>query len=122
MGSAARSAWTQLERLDGQYHTPVTTACRLEGLGWIRLAERDTIQAAAFFRQAQTRWQELGHPYDQARALGGLSRALTEEDQDGFQTATEQAIGLVNSLAAQLQDPAFKASFLASGFVREIQK
>jgi tetratricopeptide (TPR) repeat protein len=122
MGSAARSAWTQLDLLDRQYHTPVTTACRLEGLGWITLAEGDAVQAAAFFGRAQTRWQELGHPYDQARALGGLSRALTEEDQDGFQTAIEQAMGLVNSLAAQLQDPALRASFLASVFVREIQK
>ena len=122
MDGAARSAWAQLERLDRQYHTPVTTACRLEGLGWITLAEGDTVQAAAFFRQAQTRWQELGHPYDQARALGGLSRALTEEDQDGFQTAIEQALGLVNSLAAQLENPALKDAFLASVFVREVQK
>jgi DNA-binding SARP family transcriptional activator len=122
MGGAARSACAQLERLDGQYRTPVTTACRLEGLAWVTLVEGDAAQAAAFFRQAQNKWQELGHPYDQARALSGFSRALTQEDHDGFKTAIEQAMGLVNSLAAQLEDPALKDSFLDSVFVREIQK
>jgi tetratricopeptide (TPR) repeat protein len=122
MVGTARSAWEQLERLDGQYRTPVTAAYRLEGLGWITLAEGNIVQAADHFKQAQTKWQELGHPYDQARALSGFSRALTQEDHDEFKTAIEQAMGLVNSLAAQLEDPALKASFLASGFVREIQK
>jgi tetratricopeptide (TPR) repeat protein len=119
----ARSAWEQLERLDGQYRTPVTAACRLEGLGWITLAEGDAVQAAASFGQALTGWQELGHPYDQVRALSGVSRALTQaKDHDGVKMAIEQAAGLVNSLAAQLEDPALKTSFLASMFLREIQK
>ena len=122
MGGPARSAWVQLERLDGQYRTPVTAACRLEGLGWVRLLEGDVGQAATFFRQAQTRWQELGHSYDQARAISGLNRALTKEDQDGPKTAIEQAMGLVNSLAAQLEDPVLKDAFLASVFIREVQK
>ena len=123
MGGAARSAGQQLERLDKQYRTPVTTACRLEGRGWITLAEGDTVQAAVFFKQAQTRWQELGHPYDQARALSGLSHALTQaKDHDRIKMAIQQATGLVNSLATQLEYPLFKASFLASVFVREIQK
>jgi hypothetical protein len=122
MGGAARSAWTQLEQLDEQYRMPVTAACRMEGLGWITLLEGDAVQAADCFRQAQTTWQELGHPYDQVRALSGLSRALTQEDHDGFKTAIEQAMALINSLAAQLEDPALKSSFLASILVREIQK
>ena len=121
MGDAARSAWTQLERLDEQYRTLVTTACRLEGLGWITLLERDEVQATAAFQQAQTSWQELGHPYDQVRALIGLSRALTQ-DQDEFKAVIGQAMGLVNFLDAQLEDPALKNSFLASVLVQQIQK
>ena len=123
LAGTARSAWGQLERLDGQYRTPVIAACRLEGLGWITLAEGNTAQAAATFRQAQTRWQELGHPYDQARALSGLCRALTQaKDHKGSKKEIEQAMELVNSLAAQLEDPVLKTSFLASALVREIQR
>jgi tetratricopeptide (TPR) repeat protein len=123
MTDAARSAWEQLERLDGQYRTPATAACRLEGLGWITLAEGNAVQAAASLGQALTGWQELGHPYDQVRVLSGISRALTQaKDHDGIKMTIQQAMGLINSLAAQLEDPALKTSFLASMFVRDIQK
>lgn len=122
MRSTSRSALAQLERLDALYHTPVTAACRLEGLGWILLTEGDTVQAGTYFKQAYTRWQELVHPYDQIRAFSGLLRTMHQEDNDWFKTAIKQATELIDSLAAQLDDPVLKSSFLASVFVREIQK
>ena len=118
----ARSAHQQLERLDRQYGTPATAACRLEGQGWLSLAEADAVKAAASFEQAIAQWQDLGHPYDHARALSGLSQALTESGNRGrAKSALELAQGLVNSLAAQLEDPVLKTSFLDSALVREIR-
>jgi len=88
-----------------------------------RFLEDDGDQAAASLGQALTGWQELGHPYDQVRVLSGISRALTQaKDHDGIKMTIQQAMGLINSLAAQLEDPALKTSFLASMFVRDIQK
>lgn len=39
MAGHARSACRQLQRLDKQYRTPVTAACRLEGQGWLFLTK-----------------------------------------------------------------------------------
>jgi tetratricopeptide (TPR) repeat protein len=114
MIGSAHSARQQLERLDRQYRTPATAACRLEGQGWLALAEADADKAAASFEQAAARWQGLGHPYDHARALIGFRQALTlVGDSDEAKSASEQAIELINPLAAQLEDPALKTSFLA---------
>jgi hypothetical protein len=64
----------------------------------------------------------LGHPYDQARALSGLGQALAQAgDRDGAQLASAQAEELINVLAAQLEDPALKSSFLNSPLVRKIR-
>ncbi len=118
----ARSAWQQLERLDRQYQTPLTAAYRLEGQGWIHLAGDSAAEAAEAFAQAAAGWQTVGHPYDQARALGGLSQALSGKgDNQGARTAAEQALALVEALAAQLPEPELKDSFLNSPLLREIR-
>jgi Flp pilus assembly protein TadD len=111
-----------LERLDGQFNTLATSACRLEGQAWLTLAEADASKAAGFFEQALVRWQELGHPYDTARAMNGLGQAFTlSGDKSNARSASEQAMGLVKSLATQLEDPALKTSFLESNLVQEIR-
>lgn len=119
----ARSAWRQLERLDRQYRTPLTAAYRVEGQGWLRLAASAPADAVLPFQEAAARWQTAGHPFDHARALGGLSRALSRAgDSEGAGAAAQQAVQLVDVLAAQLPDPVLKASFLESPLVQQIRK
>jgi DNA-binding SARP family transcriptional activator/predicted ATPase len=118
----ARSAWNQLERLDRQYRTPVTAAYVMEGQGWLTMAEANAAEAAYFFEQAAVQWQDLGHPYDSARALNGMGQALIlSGHKEGAQSAAQQAMGHVDTLAEQLEDPALKSSFLASVLVQEIR-
>jgi DNA-binding SARP family transcriptional activator/pimeloyl-ACP methyl ester carboxylesterase/tetratricopeptide (TPR) repeat protein len=122
MVDAARTAWEQLKRLEGQYRTQAIAACRLEGQGWLTLAEAESSTEFTYFERAAVRWQDLGHPYDQARALTGLGQALTQADNDaGARAALGQAKALVDSLAAQLEDPLLKASFQKSALVRKIR-
>jgi hypothetical protein len=121
MVRAADSAQQQLERLDRQYGTPVTAACLLEGKGWLALAEGKGTKATAAFEGAVGRWQKLGQPYDQLRALSGLSQILRQtEDWGRLKLALEQAEALINVLAAQLEELELKSSFLDSPLVREI--
>lgn len=122
MLGAARSAQEQLERLDRQYSTPVTAAFDMEGRGWLNLAQADPAKAVVSFEQAAALWQNLGHPYDHARALSGLGRALIQSgDEEGAKSASKAAMGLIDSLAAQLEDRALKTSFLDSLLVQEIR-
>ncbi len=121
MVGLARSAWHQLERLDRQFRTPATAAYVMEGQGWLSLAEAETAAAVGSLKQAVLLWQELGHPYDHARALSGLGQASTQAgDTSSAKSASKKALGLVESLAAQLEDPTHKTSFLDSVLVREI--
>ena len=118
----ARTAWQQLQRLDRQYNTRITAACRLEGEGWLTLAESEVTRAAASFEEAVALWQELGQPYDMIRALGGWSQALARLDnRDKVIAAREQAMALIGDLASQLEDPDLRRSFLDSTLVREIR-
>ena len=119
----ARAAWQQLRRLDRQYRTPVTAVCRLEGQGWLALAEGHVAQATSSFEQAVVRWQTLGNPYDQARALSGLGLSrLRAGDKDASGSAYTQAMKLLHDLAAQLEDPLLKTSFMNSPLLREIRR
>jgi DNA-binding SARP family transcriptional activator/tetratricopeptide (TPR) repeat protein len=118
----AHSAWQQLQRLDRQYRTPLTAACRLEGQGWYRLAGSAPAAAVPPFAEAVAIWETVGHPYDQARALSGLSQArLADGDSPGSRAAAQQAMGLVDALAGQLDEPALQASFLQSALVTGIR-
>jgi DNA-binding SARP family transcriptional activator len=122
MVGAARTACQQLERLDEQYRTPAIAACHLEGQGWLTLAEVKAAKASTYFERAAAQWQDLGHPYDRARALNGLGQALTQVDnQSGARAALEQAQALVDSLGKQLEDPLLKASFQESALVQKIR-
>jgi DNA-binding SARP family transcriptional activator/predicted ATPase/pimeloyl-ACP methyl ester carboxylesterase len=122
MLDAAYTAWEQLKRLDGQYRTQATAACRLEGQGWLTLSEAESAKASTYFDRAVVLWQDLGHPYDQARALTGLEEALTQAGNEaGARAALGQAQALIDSLAAQLEDPMHKASFQKSALVQKIR-
>jgi DNA-binding SARP family transcriptional activator/pimeloyl-ACP methyl ester carboxylesterase len=118
MVRSAHSAQQQLERLDRQYSTLATAACLLEGKGWLALAEAKASEAVASFKQAAAKWQELVHPYDQARALSGMRQALIQTgDRDGAKLVSERAADLISALAMQLDDPELKSSFLNSPLV-----
>jgi DNA-binding SARP family transcriptional activator len=122
LGGYARSAWQQLERLDRQYQTPLTASYRLEGQGWLHLAEGSPAAAVEAFAQAAAGWQTVGHPYDEARALSGLSRARSDGgDSQGARMTAQQAMDLVDSLAAQLEAPELRAAFLQSELVEAIR-
>ena len=105
MVHAAHFAHQQLVRLNGQYNTPATAVCLLEGRGWLALVDGEVAEVAVAFKQAEAKWQALGHPYDQARALGGLGQALAlAGDRKGAQLAWERAKALSYILAVQLDD------------------
>jgi tetratricopeptide (TPR) repeat protein len=111
MVRSAQAAQEQLERLDRQFGTPATGACRLEGKGWLALVEMDAAEAAGAFKQAAAKWRALGHPYDEARSWSGLGQALAQSgDREGAKIASERAEGLINGLEAQLDDPELKAN------------
>jgi DNA-binding SARP family transcriptional activator/predicted ATPase len=118
----ARACVLRLERADAQLGSPRTAAVLSEGRGIVALAEGDPHQAAGHFRQAATRWQVLGWPYDQARALSGLGRSLVQlGDGDRAKLAFDQALELIESLATQLKAPDLKGSFLGSPLVQKIR-
>jgi adenylate cyclase len=120
--SAARACLGRLERAHAQIGSPETEAAYYEGQGIIALAEDNPTQAVEPFRSAASRWQALNRPYDQLRALRGLGYTLEQlSDLRQAQTVFDQAHHLVEALAAQLDDPKLKTSFLNSPLVQEIQ-
>jgi tetratricopeptide (TPR) repeat protein len=122
MAAVAHLARQQLARLDGQFSTPATAACLLEGSGWLALVEGEVAETAVAFQQAVARWQALDHPYDIARTLHGLGQALAQSgDRRSAHVAWEQAVEVINSLAAQLDDHELRVTFLNSPLVRGIR-
>jgi predicted ATPase len=118
----ARVFLRRLERADEQLSLPATAACLSEAQGSVALAEGDHERAVQQFRSAVAGWEEMGRPYDQARALGGLGRALARIDHPtAARSAFDQALEICNSLAAQLGDAELKRTFLNSGPVREVR-
>jgi transcriptional regulator with XRE-family HTH domain/tetratricopeptide (TPR) repeat protein len=119
---AARACLRRLEQAYGQIVSPETEAAYHEGQGIITLAEDNPTQAVESFRSAVAGWQALSRPYDQLRALHGLSYALGQSDDlQQARIARNQALHLVEMLATQLNDPTLKASFLNSPLVQEIR-
>jgi tetratricopeptide (TPR) repeat protein len=113
----------RLERAHEQWDSPETDACLSEGQGSVALAEGDHRGAVGLLRHAVARWDEIGRPYDQARALSGLGRALDGiEDPKAAGVAYDQALDLYDSLAAQLEELDLKQSFLNSQPVWEVRE
>jgi hypothetical protein len=89
----------------------------------VALAEGDYNGAVGFLQHAVAQWAEMGRPYDQARALSGLGRALGGiEDPKAAGVAYDQALDLYDSLAAQLEELELKQSFLSSQPFREVRE
>jgi tetratricopeptide (TPR) repeat protein len=117
----AHACLGRLEHADEQLRSPETAACVSEARGRVALAEGDHDRAVQQFRQAVAQWEEMGRPYDQARALGGLGHALVGVDDPTLaRAAFDQALEICDVLAAQMEDAELKRSFLNSGLVREI--
>ncbi len=107
---------------DVQMNNPVKAAILNEGRASLALAEGSAQQAIEGFRQAVTGWQTVGRPYDQLRALKGLGQALAQRnDSDGTRAALDQALGITETLSAQLEEPDLRTSFLNSTLVREVR-
>jgi hypothetical protein len=89
----------------------------------VALSEGDTLQALGYLRQAAAQWQALGQPYDQMRALVALARAWPQAGTtDEIRSALDQALNLVEQLAAQLEDAEMQAAFRRSPLVQELQR
>jgi tetratricopeptide (TPR) repeat protein len=121
-GEAAQVCLRQLERVGAQFNSPETATALDEARGYVALAEGDPAEAVGQFRQAAGRWQAMGRPYDQARALNSLGHALLKagDAAEAFITF-ELALGLCDSLAVQLDQPGLRVSFLNSPLLQEIQ-
>jgi tetratricopeptide (TPR) repeat protein len=118
----ARAFLRRLERAYEQLRIPGTDASLHEACGSTALAEDDYDQAVQGFRHAVARWEEMGRPYDQARALGELGHALLEVgDFTSARTAFEQGLGICDSLAGRLDDAELRHAFLNSRMVREMR-
>lgn len=118
----ARRGLRQLDRTLAVHALSQTAARLSEARGHVALAENDLRQAIEAFSEALDRWIVQDRPYDQLRTLNGLSRALIESRNDtGARAACNQALKIVETLAAQLNDEELKTSFCNSALVREIE-
>jgi tetratricopeptide (TPR) repeat protein len=104
-----------------QLDLPVTKAALAEARGCLALAKDRPDQAVIHFREAVEIWEKIERPYDQARGLNGLGRALMPAgDLKGTSEVYEQAMVIIESLADQLVDQELRESFLSSQLVRQI--
>jgi tetratricopeptide (TPR) repeat protein len=111
MSADAHYALQQLQRLDAQYRTPATAASLLEAQGYLALLGGETGQAITSLSQAAQKWQHLGHPYDQARALNALSQAQSKAGVNRAAALTKEEVGqLLDVLSKQLPDRLLKPS------------
>jgi tetratricopeptide (TPR) repeat protein len=117
----ARAILQALERADVQIRSPETAAALSEARGILALSEAAPERAVETFRRAADCWQAMGRPYDQTRALIDLGRALVLAGATGEARAVlDQALSLVESLAAQLDDAELEAAFLNSPLVQKL--
>jgi hypothetical protein len=117
-----KTSLAQIERADAKVGSPATAAALSEGRGLVAMSERDALRAVEYMQQAAAQWQALGRPYDQVRTLADLGRGLMLAGDAGeARAALDQALSLVESLAAQLDAAELKAAFLNSPLVQELQ-
>jgi tetratricopeptide (TPR) repeat protein len=110
-----------LQRAADRLETEEGRAALAEASGIMLRAGRAPSQAARQFHHAAERWEALGRPYDQARALSSLGETFAESSQaSGASAALDQALVLYHTLARQLSDPELARSFLNSPQVREL--
>jgi len=114
----------RLEEALAQFGSMEAEAAAHESQGILALAEKQPPTVAAdHFRRAAGWWEKKGRPYDRARALHELARALLDAGEESeAQQALAQAWDLVETLAEQLQDPDLRTTFLSSALARGIQE
>jgi DNA-binding NarL/FixJ family response regulator len=79
----AAAACQELEQLAGQYGSVLLAATTQQAVGICRLAAGDPEEALAVLRAAARSWQDLGAPYEAAKARGMVAqacRALGDEE------------------------------------------
>jgi class 3 adenylate cyclase/tetratricopeptide (TPR) repeat protein/ribosomal protein L40E len=120
---ASRECASRLAEGSDQKHFPMIAAALSEANGFVALSKKKGIQAVDCFLDAVGRWEALGLPYDQARALEGLGRAhALAKDMEAASSAYDQAYEIIEMLAAQLGDDDLKESFMTSLLVEEVQQ
>jgi tetratricopeptide (TPR) repeat protein len=118
-----RGSVDRLERIYKQLPFPEAKAALEEGKGYLTMAEGQYVHAVENFRNALDIWESLGRPYDQARALRELGRALANaKDIESAKSCYAQAGELIDSLASQLTVNEMRKSFLASELVKNIHQ
>lgn len=118
----AQTCVRRLERVERQIGNILTELALSEGRAIVAAAAGDSDGAIDHFQGAVAGWASLGRPYDHMRALKGLGEALAKKgDEQNARRAFEQALTIVEKLAAQLEEAALKESFLNSRLVREIR-
>ena len=112
----------QLERTLAIQYLPETAACISEARGHVAIMDNDFHTAIESLSDAFDQWTAQNRPYDQVRALNGLSLALLEAGQYTEARATcEQGLQIAETLAAQLEAGDMKTSFLNSALVAGIK-
>jgi DNA-binding SARP family transcriptional activator len=123
MRAELNTCLAQLEFVHAQIGSRVTAAALSEGRGSVALRDGDALGAAEYLHQAAAQWQAVDRPYDQARALTDLGRALLELGSvDEAHAALDRALGLVELLAAQLEDANMRTAFLSSPLLQELER
>ena len=118
-----RASVDRLEKIVKQAPIPEAKASLEEGKGYLALAEGQHAHAVDYFRNALDVWESLGRPYDQARALRELGRALVNaKDIESAKSCYAQAGELIDSLASQLTVNEMRKSFLASELVTNLRQ
>lgn len=119
---AARDVLRHLERAERQVRSPEAVAALAEGRGALALAEEQWSEATELLRLAAARWEEIGRPYDQARALGDLGRALQAAGRpDVARESYDRGLALYEGLARRLDDRDLRRSFVGSPPVRALR-
>jgi class 3 adenylate cyclase/tetratricopeptide (TPR) repeat protein len=119
----SRACVARLERAYDRLKAPPMEAALAEGKGIHALAEGHVREAIEHLNQATSVWERLGRPYDQARALRGLGRALAAaKDVEAAKACYARAAELIDTLAALLTVDEMRKSFLASELVTNLRQ
>jgi tetratricopeptide (TPR) repeat protein len=119
----SRACVAHLERGYHRLKTPVIEAALAEGKGIHALAGSQVSEAIEHLTQATEVWERLGRPYDHARALRELGRALAAaKDVEAAKLSYARAAELIDTLAALLTVDEMRNSFLASELVANLRQ
>jgi tetratricopeptide (TPR) repeat protein len=119
---AAADCLHHLEQIEAQFHSQESSAVLAEARGIEALRNEKSAVAIEQFQQAAGSWGRLNRPFDQARVFNDLGQTLLKIGHSRqAQSAFNQAHGLIETLAGQLEDAELRASFLNSALVQAIR-